>query len=111
MKKLLNCLAVTTAVLLVSGCAGSSPSVDTNKGVSNVEKPVNCSTAEADIRVLEESKKTDVEEKKSRGILGYTPIGLVASGLTSSSDSTSNDEYNKMLDDKIALIKTTCGLK
>lgn len=57
MKRLLKFLAVTTAALLVSGCAGSSSSIDMDKGKEDMQKPVNCSTAETDIRVLESEKE------------------------------------------------------
>jgi len=74
--------------------------------------PVNCATAEGDIRVLE-SEKASTAQKVANGVSMVVPIGLVV-GLVTSTEGTkyqvSTGEYNTMLDKKIAEIKQTCGV-
>jgi hypothetical protein len=74
--------------------------------------PINCPTAEGDIRVLQ-GEKTSTAAKIANGVSMVVPIGLVV-GVVSGTEKTkyqvSTGEYNKMLDSKIAEIKTTCGV-
>jgi hypothetical protein len=73
---------------------------------------VNCTTADGDIRVLQ-SEKTHVAEQVALGVTAIYPAGLVI-GLLTGTEGTkyrvATGEYNKMIDKKIAEIKTTCGL-
>jgi hypothetical protein len=72
--------------------------------------PVNCATADGDIRVLEEEKKTTAQ-RIAAGVKSIVPIGLVA-GLVSGQAGTkyriATGDYNDMLDKKIAEIKQQC---
>jgi hypothetical protein len=77
------------------------------------EKPVNCATAEADIRVLE-SEKAHTAERIQMGVTTIIPIGLVAGVVTGTAGTkarVATGEYNKMLDAKIAEIKSLCVMK
>jgi hypothetical protein len=74
--------------------------------------PINCPTAEGDIRVLQ-GEKASTAAKIGNGVSMVVPIGLVV-GVVTGTEKTkyevSTGEYNKMLDSKIAEIKTTCGV-
>jgi len=91
---------------LLGGCA-----MQEKKNEANAKAmPVNCATAEGDIRVLN-SEKASTATKIGNGVSMVVPIGLVA-GLVTGTEGTkyqvSTGEYNKMLDAKIAEIKSTC---
>ena len=74
---------------------------------------VDCSTAKDDISTLEGEKKA-TSDKAVDGILGFTPIGLVANVATGGDQmdedqNMSAEEYNKKIDEHIADIKASCG--
>ena len=82
-------------------------------GEADAKKPVNCATAEADIRVLQ-SEKTHASQQIAAGVTAIVPVSLVvgvATGTEGTKAKVATGEYNKMLDDKIAEIKRECGLK
>jgi hypothetical protein len=93
---------------LVVGCAAQY-----KKTAARVkEQPVNCPTADGDIRVLQ-NEKLNVAQQVGAGVSMVVPIGLVV-GLVQGTQGTkyrvTTGEYNKMLDAKITEIKTTCGV-
>jgi hypothetical protein len=96
-------------VLLVSGCA-----MHQKKVMHTLENPapVNCSTAEGDLRVLE-GEKTHVAGQILEGITSITPAGA-ALGILTLTETTkwkvAVGEYNKMIDKRMAQIKAECGL-
>ena len=96
-------LAMTT---LAGGCA-----MQEKKNEAKAEAmPVNCATAEGDLRVLN-NEKASTAAKIGNGISMVAPIGLVE-GLVTRTEKTkwevSTGEYNKALDTKIAQIKAAC---
>jgi hypothetical protein len=103
-----NCLGVLGLAVLLGGCAS-----DYKKQAAAAEAmPVNCSTAEGDIRTLN-SEKANVAQQIGMGVSAIAPIGLVA-GVATGTEGTkakvASGDYNKMLDQKIAEIKSTCSL-
>ena len=103
-----NCLGVLGLAVLLGGCAS-----DYKKQAAAAEAmPVNCSTAEGDIRTLN-SEKANVAQQIGMGVSAIAPIGLVA-GVATGTERTkakvASGDYNKMLDQKIAEIKSTCSL-
>ncbi len=93
--------------LVLGGCAS------TEKGDAEVKKPVNCETAETDIKALE-AEKTTSGEQLAAGVSSIVPVGLVAGLLTGRADDKAEialGDYNEMLDDKIAEIKALCQIK
>lgn len=74
---------------------------------------VNCVTADGDIRVLQ-SEKSHVAEQIALGVTAIYPAGAIV-GLLTGTEGTkfkvATGEYNKMIDQKIAEIKSTCGLQ
>ena len=101
-------LCVLGLVALLGGCAA-----EYKKQEAAAEKmPVNCATAEGDIRMLQ-SEKANVAQQIGMGVSAIAPAGLVL-GLLGGTEKTkgkvATGEYNKALDAKIAEIKTTCNL-
>lgn len=95
--------------VLVTGCATEYK--QTEQQIA--QQPINCATAEGDIRALQ-SEKTHVGQQIAAGVTAITPIGLVAGavqGTEGTKTRVASGEYNKMIDKKIAEIKTTCGLQ
>jgi hypothetical protein len=74
--------------------------------------PVNCATAEGDLRVLE-GEKTHVAQQIVEGAMSLTPAGA-ALGILTLTETTkwkvAVGEYNKMIDKRMAQIKEECGL-
>lgn len=79
---------------------------------ANLSAPVNCSTAEGDIRVLE-SEKSHNGKQVAKGVTSIIPIGLVINVVQGDEDESmkiATGHYNRLLDDKIAKIKEKCGV-
>ena len=77
-----------------------------------MKTPISCATAEADIRVLEQ-EKVHVAEQISSGVRTIVPIGLVVGIITGTAGTkarVTTGKYNKMIDERIAEIKSHCGL-
>ena len=74
--------------------------------------PVNCATAEGDLRILQ-SEKTHVAQQIVEGITSLTPAGA-ALGILTLTETTkwrvAVGQYNKMIDERMAQIKAECGL-
>ncbi len=72
--------------------------------------PVNCATAEGDIRMLQ-SEKRNTAERVAAGVTMVVPVGLVV-GVVTQTEGTkyqvTTGEYNTLLDKKIAEIQQTC---
>jgi len=112
----LSLMMSVTAIIALSGCAASSgPSSEGNSEErlayeAAIDKPVNCTTAEADISALKSEKESG---DTVPGVLGYLPVGLVTNLATAPDDKEqeSLDNHNKKLDAKIAEIKKACNIK
>ena len=104
-----------SAVLLALCLTGSVVSCASNykKAEQDVKKPVNCATAEADIRVLN-SEKVHAAQQMAAGVSAIVPVGLVvgaATGTEGTKAKVATGDYNKMIDEKIAEIKRECGIR
>ena len=77
------------------------------------QMPVDCATAEGDLRLLR-SEKANVAEEIAMGVTAIVPASLVL-GLITFTEGTklkvATGEYNKALDAKIAEIQSTCGVQ
>lgn len=97
------------AMLIVGGC--SSP--NTKQAQQDMAKPVNCATAEGDIRALN-AEKAHTSQEIAAGVTSIVPIGAVANmaqGKEGETFKVGTGEYNKALDKKIAEIKKACGIR
>ena len=78
-----------------------------------MKQPVDCTTAEGDIRLLQQ-EKTHVAQQIVAGVTTITPAGLVIGVVTGTVKPKVNvaiGKYNKMIDARIAEIKETCGVE
>jgi hypothetical protein len=78
----------------------------------DLAKPVNCDTAEGDIRVLE-GEKSHAAEQAASGVTAVAPAGAVLGVVTGTEGDklrVATGDYNRQIDKKIAEIKRACGL-
>jgi hypothetical protein len=74
---------------------------------------VNCDTAKEAIAKLEAEKKSTVEQM-GKGVTSVMPSTFVLhmmTGTQKQSEKIASGEYNKRIDEHIALIKSTCGIE
>ena len=108
MKKMNKVIVLVCAVMLLPACAGKY-----KKAEQDVKKPINCANAEGDIRVLE-NEKAHVAEQIADGVSAIHPASLVLNLITKTEGEkikVATGKYDKMIDEKIAEIKQTCGIK
>ena len=89
-----------------------APSDTAGPADADTSAPVDCSTAKDDISTLQHEKEA-TSKKAVKGILAFTPIGLVANAATGGDkmdkeQKLSAEEYNKKIDEHIARIKAAC---
>ena len=108
MRKLVAVVLAVCFLLSFAACAKQYKKVEEEE----LKKPVNCATAEGDIRVLE-NEKAHVAEQIAMGATAIAPPGLVM-GLITGTEKTKVQvaigEYDRMIDEKIKEIKETCGI-
>jgi hypothetical protein len=105
MKKI---LLTVLAIVLVAACAPI-----TQQEKQSLAKPINCATAEGDLRVLQ-SEKANVAQEIANGVTAIVPAGAVIGIITGTETAkfkVASGDYNKMIDQKIAEIKQTCGIQ
>jgi hypothetical protein len=93
--------------LIVAACSPIS-----QQAQQDLAKPINCPTAEGDIRVLQ-SEKAHVMTQIASGVTALVPAAAVMSVATGSEKAklqVASGEYNRAIDDKIVTIKKTCGV-
>ena len=75
--------------------------------------PVNCETAEADLKVLGDEKQ-NIAQQVAAGVTSIIPVSLVIGILTLTEDDKIQiavGHYNKLIETRIEKIKTDCGLE
>ena len=100
-------IAVCTAVTMMAACSPIS-----KEAKQELARPVNCATAEGDLRVLEK-EKAHAGNQALAGVSSIAPIGLVTGIITGTQRDkmkVATGEYNKQIEAKIAEIKRTCNL-
>lgn len=99
----LLCLALTAA-----GCAAQFKKQE--KAVE--EQPINCATAQGDLRILQH-EKAHLAEEIAMGVTAIYPASAVV-GIVVGTEGTklkvATGEYNRLIDQKMAAIKSECGL-
>jgi hypothetical protein len=99
--------SVAGMIALLSGCA-----MGFKEDEAATKQPINCATAQGDLRSLQH-EKANVAEQIAMGVTMIYPAGLVI-GLVTRTEGTkyqvATGEYNKMIDARIAEIKSTCGV-
>ena len=107
MRKTNPILAVLGA-LLITGCAFHQKQV-----MEDMENPIDCSTAQADIKTLEK-EKVRVGQQILAGVSAITPVGAVVGILTGTERTklkVTIGEYNRLIEARIAAIKMKCNVQ
>ncbi len=102
---------IRLVVSLVIDLAACAPISQQTK--DTLKQPVNCATAEGDLRVLK-SEKAHVAKRIAMGVTSIQPIGLVIGVVTRTQKDkikVAIGKYNKMIDAKVAEIKEECGIE
>jgi PBP1b-binding outer membrane lipoprotein LpoB len=102
---------VAVIAFVVAGCSAQAPAPQ-KQVQANLAKPVDCSTAAADIKTLN-SEKARTSKEIEDGAGSIIPIGAVAHLLGRSEKESfeiGTGEYNKKLDAKIAEIQQQCNM-
>jgi len=96
---------------LVAGCSSQAP-VPEKQVQASLAQPIDCSTAQADIKTLT-SEKARTDQEIENGASSIIPIGAVAhllGGSEKESFEIGTGEYNRKLDARIAEIKRQCNI-
>jgi hypothetical protein len=104
--------SVVVLLALVAGCSAQAPAPEKQVQAS-LAQPVDCSTAQADIKTLTGEKARTAQEIED-GASSIIPVGAVAhllGGSETESFKIGTGEYNRKLDAKIAEIKEKCNIK
>jgi hypothetical protein len=106
-------LPTALALALGSGLlAACTASKDVKEVQAQEAAPINCATAEGDIRVLQ-NEKASVADRMARGITAIVPAGAVVGivgGQEGAKLEIASGEYNGMIDKRIAAIRAQCDL-
>lgn len=105
------------AVTVLVGCQSLEDAEERDEALM---APIDCATAEGDLRVLE-GEKQYVAAERAAGSTRVAPAGHVVAGITEYSNqeqvaaqetntSMFVDQYQQAVDEKIAKIKAACGL-
>jgi hypothetical protein len=95
------------AAVLVAGCA-----MKEKQTMESLNQPINCGTAEGDIRVLQ-GEKVHVAQQVASGLTAVAPAGIVMGVLTGTEGTkiqVATGEYNTRIDQRIAAIRSTCRM-
>ncbi len=103
-------ITVVSAAIMLSSCVAQKEA----KEVKAAEvAPVNCATAEGDMRMLR-SEKANVEERIAEGVASIVPVGFLI-GVATQTEGDRIDmaigDYNQILSKEIAKIKNKCKVK
>ena len=107
-KASLAVLAICLMISLVTCGAKKQKKVE-----QEMKQPIQCATAEGDIRVLK-SEKAHAAQQIAEGVTSIAPPGAVVGIITGTEKEKMKvgvGEYNKMIDQRIAEIKETCGVE
>ena len=94
-------------LVLATGCA-----VQEQQTMQSLDQPINCATAQGDLRVLQ-SEKTHAAQQIASGVTAIFPAGIVMGVLTGTESTklqVASGDYNAMIDKRIAAIKAKCGI-
>jgi hypothetical protein len=105
--------SVTALVMFLVMFLVAFAAKDQKKVEQEMKQPINCATAQGDIRVLQH-EKAHVAQEAAEGITAIFPAGLVM-GVVTGTEKTkvkvAIGDYNKMIDKRIAEIKEKCGVE
>jgi len=109
MKHLKKVILMGCVVMLMPSCAAFKQ----KEVMEEMKEPINCDTAEGDIRMLQQ-EKAHVAQQILEGVSAITPAGIVI-GLVTRTEKTkilvAVGKYDEMIDERIAEIKGKCGVE
>ena len=109
MEKMNKIILLGCIVVLLPACAAFKA----KKVEKEMKQPINCATAEGDIRMLQ-SEKAHVASEVANGVTAIVPASLVLGIVTGTEGEKirmATGEYNKAIDKRIAEIKSQCGVQ
>jgi hypothetical protein len=108
MKKMNKVIVLGCIVMLMPACALKQKKVE-----KEMKQPINCATAEGDIRMLQQ-EKAHVAQQILEGVTAIVPASLVL-GIVTGTEGTkikvATGEYNKAIDKRMSEIKSQCGVQ
>jgi hypothetical protein len=106
--KYVNFITFFCIMAFLVGCATIS-----EEAKYEIDKPVDCSTAEYDIKILEGAKASAGKQALSgvRSILPASAVVGILSGDYKNRAEVATGQYNKDIDAKIREIKLICGIE
>ena len=108
MRKASLVIMLICLMISLTSCAMKQKKVE-----KEMKQPINCATAEGDIRLLQH-EKAHVAQQIAEGVTAIFPAGLVLGVVTGTEKTKAKvaiGEYNRMIDQRIAEIKETCGVE
>jgi hypothetical protein len=109
MRKIYIFVVLMCVVMLLPACA----TFKQKKVLKDMKQPINCATADGDIRVLK-SEKTHVAQQIVEGVTALFPAGAVLGILTGTEGTklrVAVGEYDRAIDKRIAEIKKECNVE
>ena len=109
MKKAMMITLALCLMISLTACAASKQ----KKVEQEMKQPINCATAEGDIRTLEHEKAHTMQQI-AEGVTALVPASIVVGLVTGTEKEklkVGTGEYNNMIDKRIAEITETCGIK
>jgi hypothetical protein len=106
-----NTIVAVALLVGVTGCVSEYKKEGKEEQAAKV-MPVNCKTAQGDIRMLT-SEKANVAKEAAAGVTAIVPVGLVVGLVTGTEGDkfqVATGDYDKALDAAITRIKTTCNI-
>jgi hypothetical protein len=109
MRKMYIFVVLMCVVLLLPACA----TFKQKKVLKDMKQPINCTTADGDIRVLQ-SEKAHVAQQIVEGVTALFPAGAVL-GIITGTEGTklrvAVGEYDRAIDKRLAEIKEECKVE
>jgi hypothetical protein len=102
-------LVTLPALALLAACAFQQKKVEQQLAQP---PPINCKTADGDIRLLQQ-EKANVVQRMAEGVTAIYPASLVVglvTGIEGTKLQVAIGEYNQKIDQRIAEIKQTCAI-
>ncbi len=108
MRKVVNTISAVCILISVAGCAGNQKRVE-----QEMKQHINCAHAEGTIRALQH-EKAHTGDQIVAGVQAIVPACLVigiVTGTVCTNVRVATGEYNKMIDERLAEIRRTCGIR
>ncbi|MBW2201886.1 MAG: hypothetical protein JRF71_13815 [Deltaproteobacteria bacterium] len=105
-------MVMAVLICLAFSVTGYAKAKSDKEVMEEMKQPINCSTAEGDLRMLEH-EKAHVAKQIANGVMAIVPISAVIGIITGHEKikiKVATGEYNKLIDKRIAEIKAHCGI-